>query len=135
MLPLWFFMHQRPQTVAQRVADWRTRLSGAPGVLLYHRDAIYLLDRFGVPLLGTIEAVPGVPPSAQDVLDLTTALQGRAGVVIHAPYQSPQAAAKLAHDLGWRVVRLPLAPPLDADGNGYLAHIERWVTALAAARR
>ena len=122
------------QAVEQRVADWRARLAGAPGVLLYHRDAIYLLDRFDVPLLGTIESTPGVPPSGQDLLELTTKLKGRAGVVIHAPYQSPQAPAKLARDLGWSVVRLPLAPPLEADGAGYLHHIERWVDAIAAAR-
>lgn len=122
------------QAVEQRVADWRARLAGAPGVLLYHRDAIYLLDRFDVPLLGTIESTPGAPPSGQDLLELTTKLKGRAGVVIHAPYQSPQAPAKLARDLGWSVVRLPLAPPLEADGAGYLHHIERWVDAIAAAR-
>ncbi|NVZ09186.1 zinc ABC transporter substrate-binding protein [Allochromatium humboldtianum] len=122
------------QAVEQRVADWRARLAGAPGVLLYHRDAIYLLDRFDVPLLGTIESTPGVQPSGQDLLELTTKLKGRVGVVIHTPYQSPQAPTKLARDLGWSVVRLPLAPPLEADGAGYLHHIERWVDAIAAAR-
>ncbi|MTW22945.1 metal ABC transporter substrate-binding protein [Allochromatium palmeri] len=120
--------------VERRVTDWRARLAGAPGVLLYHRDAVYLLDRFDVPLLGTIESIPGVPPSGQDLLELTNTLKGRAGVVIYAPYQPPQAPAKLARDLGWRVERLPLAPPLDADGTGYLDHIERWVDAIAAAR-
>ncbi|QGU31727.1 metal ABC transporter substrate-binding protein [Thermochromatium tepidum] len=122
------------QAVEQRVADWRARLAGAPGVLLYHRDAVYLLDRFGVPLLGTIESTPGVPPTGQDLLELTTKLKGRAGVVIYAPYQSPQVPTKLARDLGWPVKRLPLAPPLEADGTGYLDHIEHWVEAIAAAR-
>jgi hypothetical protein len=28
---------------------------------------------------------------------------------------------------------LPLEPPLNADGNGYLRHIDRWVTTLAGA--
>ena len=40
-------------------------VAGAPGVVLYHRDALYLLDRFGVPLLGVLEPVPGVPPTGR----------------------------------------------------------------------
>ena len=41
--------------VERRVTQWRARMAGAPGVVLFHRDAIYLLDRFAVPLLGTVE--------------------------------------------------------------------------------
>ena len=120
--------------VAQRVPDWQGRLEGAPGVVLYHRDALYLLDRFGVPLLGTIEAVPGVPPSGRDLRALTAKLRGQDGVIIHAPYQSPKAPRKLAGELGWPVAALPLSPPLDADGDGYLRHIDRWVAAIDSAR-
>lgn len=119
--------------VDQRVPQWQQRLEGAPGVVLYHRDAIYLLDRFGVPLLGTVEPVPGVPPSGRDIRQLASKLTGRSGIVIHAPYQSPKAARKLGRDLRWPVEELPLEPPVNADGNGYLEHIDRWVAAIAAA--
>ena len=30
-----------------RVQGWQKQLAGAPGVVLYHRDGLYLLDRFG----------------------------------------------------------------------------------------
>ena len=119
------------RAVEDRLPHWRKRLANAPGVLLYHRDAVYLLDRFGVPLLGTIEAVPGVPPSARYLSELTAKLKGRRGVIIHAPYQSPQAPTKLARELGWRAERLSLEPPPDADGAGYLAHLDLWVEAIA----
>jgi zinc/manganese transport system substrate-binding protein len=119
--------------VDQRVPQWQQRLDAAPGVVLYHRDAIYLLDRFGVPLLGTVEPVPGVPPSGRDIRQLASKLAGRSGIIIHAPYQSPKAAHKLGRDLGWPVEELPLEPPVSADGNGYLEHIDRWVVTIAAA--
>ena len=119
--------------VARRLPDWEARLSGAPGAVLYHSDAIYLLDRFGVPLLGTIESVPGVPPSGRDIRKLASSLSGKRGVIIYAPYQAPKAPRKLGRDLGWTVAVLPLEPPLSADGNGYLRHIDRWVTTLAGA--
>jgi zinc/manganese transport system substrate-binding protein len=120
--------------VDARVEGWRKQLAGAPGVVLYHRDALYLLDRFGVPLLGTLEAVPGVPPSGRHISDLASRLKGRRGLVIYAPYQSPQSAERLAQDLGWSAQRLPLEPPADADGDAYLAHIGRWVDAISGAR-
>ncbi len=121
------------EAVERRLPDWQARLGNAPGVVLYHRDAVYLLDRFGVPLLGTIEAVPGVPPSGRDLRKLTSELAGRQGVIVHAPYQSPRAPNKLGRDLGWPVRKLAMSPPLSADGNGYLSHIDAWVDAIAVA--
>jgi zinc/manganese transport system substrate-binding protein len=130
--------HARAQTFAAQVdartVAWQAQLAEAPGAVLYHRDAIYLLERFGVPLLGTIEPVPGVPPTSRQLSALKTALAGRRGVILYVPYQSPQAPQALARDLGWPVVQLPLEPPADADGKGYLDHIGRWVAALASAR-
>lgn len=118
----------------RRIESWRAKMRGAPGVVLYHRDAIYLLDRFGVPLLGTIEPIPGVPPTGRQTSTLTAELKGRRGIVIHTPYQSPKAPASLAGSLGWRVAELPMEPPEGADGDGYLAHIGRWVDTIASAK-
>jgi len=119
--------------VDRRLPDWRARLADAPGVVLYHRDAIYLLDRFDVPLLGTIESVPGVPPSGQDLRALIGKLRGRDGVIIYAPYQSAKAPRRLGRELGWPVEQLPLEPRVEADGDGYLRHMDRWVSIIASA--
>jgi len=119
---------------AARTAGWREQLAGAPGAVLYHRDALYLLDRFDLPLLGTIEPIPGVPPTGRQLSALTAALKGGRGVILYTPYQSPQAPQALARDLGWTAIQLPLEPPADADGKGYLDHLGRWVAALASAR-
>ena len=55
-------------------------------------------------------------------------------MILYAPYQSPQSAERLAQDLGWSAQKLPLEPPMDADGDAYLAHIGRWVDAISGAR-
>jgi zinc/manganese transport system substrate-binding protein len=120
--------------VDARVEAWRKQLAGAPGVVLYHRDALYLLDRFGVPLLGVLEPVPGVPPTGRQISDLAGALKGRRGVILYAPYQSPQSAERLGQDLGWSAQKLPLEPPADGGGDAYLAHIGRWVDTISGAR-
>jgi zinc/manganese transport system substrate-binding protein len=120
--------------VDRRMKSWSGKTRGAPGVVLYHRDAVYLLDRFGVPLLGTIEPIPGVPPTGRQISTLTAELKGHRGIVIHTPYQSPKAPGSLAGSLGWRVVELTMEPPEGSDGNGYLAHIGRWVDIIASAK-
>ena len=120
------------RAVEARLPDWQARLADAPGVVLYHRDALYLLDRFDVPLLATIEEVPGVPPSGGHLRTLVSDLKGRRGVIVHAPYQSPKAPRRLASELGWQVEVLAMEPPAGADGEGYLRHIGRWVDAIAA---
>jgi zinc/manganese transport system substrate-binding protein len=121
------------EQVEDRMPGWTRQLAGAPGAVLYHRDALYLLERFGVPLLGTIEPIPGVPPTGRQVSALAAELRGRRGVILYAPYQSAQAPEALARELGWSARSLPLQPPMSADGSGYLDHIGRWVDALASA--
>lgn len=117
--------------VDQQLTGWRTRMAAVPGVLSFHRDLRYLLDRFAVPQLGTLEPVPGVPPSGAHLKQLIDRLKGTEGVVAFTPYQPAQAPQAVAAALGWRAVSLALEPPLDADGDAYLAHLERWIQALA----
>lgn len=120
--------------VEQRMDGWQGQLADAPGAVLYHRDALYLLDRFSVPLLGTIEETPGVPPTAKQIKALADRLRGGSGVILYAPYQSAQGPTRLSEDLGWKAHSLTLDPPTDADGMGYLDHIGRWVDVLSPTR-
>lgn len=120
--------------VQQRMPGWEAQLAGSPGAVSYHVDMRYLLDRFGVPSLGMLEPVAGVPPTAAHIKELTDSLKGKRGVILFTTYQSDQAPKALGGALGWPTVRLPLEPPLDADGEGYLRHIDDWVNAMAEGR-
>jgi zinc/manganese transport system substrate-binding protein len=122
-------------SVDRRLPEWRDRLRDAPGAVLFHQDANYLLYRFDVPLLGFLEPVPGVPPTAAHVSSLIDRLSGRRGVILYTPFQPAQAPESLADALDWPAVRLPLEPPLGATGSDYLEHIDRWVEALAMGGR
>ncbi|MFZ5580228.1 MAG: metal ABC transporter substrate-binding protein [Pseudomonadota bacterium] len=115
-------------------ASLQARLKGAPGVVLHHEDAIYFLDRFGIPLLGALEPFPGVPPTASHLQDLSHRLKGQRGIIVRTPYQPEDGARMLAAQLGWPVAVLPIEPAEDARLEGYLALIERWTDTLAAQR-
>jgi zinc/manganese transport system substrate-binding protein len=115
-----------------KMADWQAQLADAPGAVLFHQDANYLLYRFEVPLYGFLEPVPGIPPTASHVRALVDALTDRRGVILYTPFQPDQAPRSLARALDWPALRLPLEPPLDATGDDYIEHIDAWVDALAS---
>lgn len=120
--------------VAARLPGWQAQAAGSGGAVLYHKDGIYLLDRLGLPLLGTLEPVPGVPPSAGHLAGLVEQLRGRRGVVLYHPYQPAAGPQRLAEALGWKAVIVPMEPPAEADAEGYLRLIDQWVAALAQAK-
>ncbi len=122
------------KTAGDRVPKWKELAGGAPGVILYHKDANYLLGLLGVPILGYVEPLPGIPPTAQHLSDLVGQLFGRKGVVLFTDYQSAQGPDFLASKLGWKAVRLPVEVGEKGDANAYFAMIARWVEAIASSK-
>ncbi len=122
------------KAVDGRVAGWKKAAAGAPGVLLYHKDANYLMALLGVPVLGYVEPLPGIPPTAQHLSELVARLSGTKGVVLYTDYQPSKGPDFLSGKLGWKSVRLPPEVPLKGDAAAYLSMIDGWVGAVASAR-
>jgi zinc/manganese transport system substrate-binding protein len=122
------------QLVLTRLPAWQQQLAQKPGALLYHRDCDYLMARFNLPVLGYVEPLPGLPPTAAHLAGLVGRLKGSKGVILHTPFQSHRGIGTLATQLGWKAVALPLDPPSGATGAAYLDLIGQWVAALASAR-
>ncbi len=120
--------------LSERLAGWRSKAAGAPGVVLYHKDANYLMQFVGVPVLGYLEPLPGIPPTAAHLQALIAKLQGKHGVIIYAPHQPPGGAERVAQATGWVASRLPLEPKSPANAADYFHLIDRWIDALAASR-
>ena len=106
------------RAVSGRVPTWKERAAGAPGVVLYHKDANYLLGLLGVPILGYVEPLPGIPPTAQHLSDLVQQLGGRKGVILFTGLPSrAQGPDFLSGKLGWKAVRLPVEVGEKGDPN------------------
>lgn len=114
----------------QETAGWRERAAGAPGVLLNHKDAVYLLRRLDVPVLGYLEPLPGIPATARHVRDLIAELRGREGLVMRMVYEPAQGAESVGEALGWPVHVMRNNVPLDGTADDYVALIESWVLRL-----
>jgi zinc/manganese transport system substrate-binding protein len=121
------------KAVDDRASRWRQQASGAPGVVIYHKDANYLAAFLGIPVLGYIEPLPGIPPTASHLRDLVSRLTGQKGVILYNSYHPSEGPAFLSRQLGWKSRQLQLEVPLDATGTTYLNHIDQWVQAITGA--
>lgn len=122
------------QAVNARLPLWQQQLAAAPGAVIYHRDADYLMARFQLPVLGYVEPLPGMSPTASHLAGLVGRLKGKKGVILHTVFQSNSGIATLAGQLGWKAFALPLDPPAGSGADAYLAMINQWVVALATAK-
>lgn len=121
--------------VAERMSGWQERLSGAPGVVPFHKDLAYLAERFEVPIQGALEPKPGIAPTASHLRELTSELRdGEAGVILRRPFHPEDPVRKVAEATGWERATLPLDPGLGATSEDYFGLIEDYVQAIAGAR-
>jgi len=116
-----------------RAAQWRKQAQGAPGVVFYHKDGNYMAAFLGVPVLGWLEPLPGIPPTASHLSGLVERLKGTKGVILYNSFHPKDGPEFLSRQLGWKAVQLQIEVPLDASGATYLLHIDQWVQALIGA--
>lgn len=126
---------QFAERAEEALAQLLETAAGAPGAVLFHKDGDYLFARLGIPVLGYLEPVPGIPPTARHLKGLQTKLTGRAGVVLRHAYQPATPARRLAEQLDWPVREVALEPAVDAGADGYFALLQGWAQAIAAGRR
>ena len=122
------------KAVEARAPGWKKKAAGAKGVLLFHKDINYLTTLLEVPVLGYVEPLPGIPPTAAHLKELTDRLKGQKGVILYTDYQPGQGPEFLARNLGWPRVRLPLEPAVGASTEDYLKLIDRWVDGVASGK-
>jgi len=116
--------------VEVRMADWRARASRDHRVLLYHEDADYLLYALDVELLGYIEPLPGIPPSATHLRELVRGLANQEAVVWSMSYHPANAGEFISRELGWPAYRLPGQVGTEASAEDYFGMIDEWVKTL-----
>jgi len=94
------------------ITRWESQaapLKGA-GVVVIHRDQVYLCHWLGLKELAAIEPKPGVPPSAGYLGQLVTKLTATPPrMILRSAYSDPKAANWLAERIHSRVVLLPYA--------------------------
>jgi zinc/manganese transport system substrate-binding protein len=92
------------------IERWTQQAASLKGtrVVAHHKHWIYLYDWLGIRDAGTLEAKPGLPPSAAHLAVLKTRLTREpARLIIVAAHQNPRAAQWLSDQTTIRVAVLP----------------------------
>jgi len=75
-------------------------------VIEYHKNYDYLLQRYGIVLVGTLEPLPGIPPTAKHIESLISQAQG-VKFILQDVYHEKRTAEYVAKKLNARMVILP----------------------------
>lgn len=81
------------------------KLKGAK-VVEYHKLYDYLIDRYGLVLLGTLEPLPGIPPTANHIENLLKNSQGLR-FILQDVYHERRTAEYVSRKTGAKLVILP----------------------------
>ncbi|MFN3976938.1 MAG: metal ABC transporter substrate-binding protein [Aquificaceae bacterium] len=93
---------------SQRLREWDEGFSKLRGlrVVQYHKTYNYLFGQYGIQTVGTLEPLPGIPPTAKHLEDLSKAAKG-AKFVIYESFRDPKPANRLAQAIGAKPLVLP----------------------------
>ncbi len=121
-----------------KIPEWERLAAPLRGVkaVSYHQDLIYLADRYGIELVGTIETKPGVPATSghlEELLDTMKREQAQL-VIREVAYEMPLAQT-VAERSGARVVSIATLTGGLPPATTYVEFIEANLQALVAAVR
>ena len=93
-----------------KLEEWDKNLAPLKGILVieYHKNYDYLLHRYGIQLLGTVELLPGIPPTSRHIQELEAKIAGaQVRYILQDVYNPDEAARHLAAKHRIPMVKLP----------------------------
>jgi zinc/manganese transport system substrate-binding protein len=122
--------------VDARFAEWQRQLGPYRGarIVTYHRDFVYLAERFGLEVAATLEPKPGIAPSPAHLAQVITAMKSQnARVIMVQPFQNRRTAETVARQTGAVVLDIPQQPGARKDVDTYFQLMDYMVSSLANA--
>lgn len=114
-----------------KTVEWKVRLekTGIKEVITYHKTLSYFLDRFGIQGRAQLEPRPGIPPTANHLLDVIKEMKERKiHLVLVENFYSPSIGSKLKESIpGIKVALVPVSVGGTKDVNSTEDLIEKLV--------
>jgi zinc/manganese transport system substrate-binding protein len=105
-----------------------------PNVLRSHTQWAYILTRFGLAQVGTVEERPGIPPTPAHLAKLIQLMKDdKVKVIIVEPWSDVKLSERVAAEAGARAVVLAAAVGAVKGADTYLDAIDYNVRTLAQA--
>ena len=122
-------------TLDAKLADWQKQLAPYRGakIVTYHRDFIYLAQRFGLSIVDELEPKPGIAPSPAHLAQVIGEMKrDNAKVILVQPFQNRKTAETVARQTAAAVLDAPQQPGAVSNTTTYVAMVDNLVHALAA---
>jgi zinc/manganese transport system substrate-binding protein len=117
---------------------WEKDAAGLRGArfITHHKSLTYLLDWLGMVEAGTLEAKPGIPPTASHLETLLAQQRSNpARAILRTPYEAGDASVWLAEKTNVPALVLPYTIGGDSQSNDLFALFDRTIALLTGANR
>jgi zinc/manganese transport system substrate-binding protein len=121
-----------------KYADWQKQLAPYRGarIVTYHKDFVYLAQRFGLTIVDELEAKPGIAPSPAHLAEVIGKMKAtNAKVILVQPFQNRKTAETVARQTGAVVLDVPQQPDAAPNTTTYFDLMDNIVNTLAGALR
>jgi zinc/manganese transport system substrate-binding protein len=117
-----------------KLAGWQQQLAPYRGakIVTYHRDFVYLAQRFGLTIVDELEPKPGIAPSPAHLAQVIGKMRANnVKVILVQPFQNRKTAETVARQTGAAVLDTPQQPGAASNTNSYFDMMDNLVGALA----
>ena len=119
-----------------KFAEWQKQLEPYRGarIVTYHKDFVYLAERFKLEIVEELEPKPGIAPSPSHLAKVIETMNAKgARVILVQPYQNRKTAETVARQTFAVVLDVPQQPGARNDTQTYFDMMDYLVTTLATA--
>jgi len=117
-----------------KYAEWQKELAPYRGarIVTYHKDFVYLGDRFGLTIVDELEPKPGIAPSPAHLAQVIGKMKAtNANVILVQPFQNRKTAETVARQTGATVLDVPQQPGAAPNTDTYFDMMDNLVHTLA----
>ena len=125
-------------TLDLRMAEWQKELAPYRGakIVTYHKDFVYLAERFHLDVVETLEPKPGIAPSLSHLAQVIGVMKAQnARVILVQPFQNRKTAETVARQTGAVVLDIAQQPGARPNTDTYFQLMDYVVQTLATAFR
>lgn len=119
-----------------KLAEWQKQLTPYRGakIVTYHKDFVYLAERFKLEVVETLEPKPGIAPSPAHLAKVISTMKATgARVILVQPYQNRKTAQTVARQTNAVVLDIGQQPGALKGTETYFALMDFMVRTLATA--
>lgn len=124
------------ERIDSKLAEWQGQMAPYRGarIVTYHRDFVYLAQRFGLTVAATLEERPGIAPSPAHLAQVISTMRDQgARVILVQPYQNRRTAETVARQTDATVLDMPQQPGVVPNTDTYFTLMDYLVGTLARA--